>query len=168
MPPETFYYLMAATVALSTFALLVQAFAGYKAYRAIMDLRARIEPLVPQTQAALQSINHMVSQSTRQLGEVSGKTTEVLDLARAQLAHFDQTREEVTARVKSQIERVELVLDDTISRVQDVVGVFHRGVMKPVREVSGVMAGIRAGVSTLRQGGRPSVADVTHDEEMFI
>ena len=41
-------------------------------------------------------------------------------------------------------------------------------VKRPVREAGGVIAGIKAAVSTYAHGGRPSVDHVTQDEEMFI
>jgi hypothetical protein len=41
-------------------------------------------------------------------------------------------------------------------------------VSKPVREASAVLAGVRAAVSTLANGRRPTVDHITQDEEMFI
>jgi hypothetical protein len=59
-------------------------------------------------------------------------------------------------------------VDDSLSRVHEVVAVLHNGVMKPVREVNGIMAGLRTGLQTFMRGRRPSVAEATHDEELFI
>jgi hypothetical protein len=44
----------------------------------------------------------------------------------------------------------------------------HNGVLRPVREIQALSAGFRGVVQALLRGGRPSVADVTHDDEMFI
>ena len=41
-------------------------------------------------------------------------------------------------------------------------------VLKPVREASGVLAGIKAAVTTLANGRRPTLDHITQDEEMFI
>jgi F0F1-type ATP synthase membrane subunit b/b' len=168
MPPELFYYLMAAAVALSSISLVVQAVAAIKTYQAVKKLGDRIEPLLPQAEQALKSAQETLVEGRRQLAEITAKTSEILDVARIQLGHFDQTREEVTTRLRVQLERAELVLDDSLSRFQDVVGSVHRGVMWPVKEVSGLLAGIRAGITTLRQSGRPSVAEATNDDSMFI
>jgi hypothetical protein len=40
--------------------------------------------------------------------------------------------------------------------------------MKPVREVSGLLAGVRAAFQTFLSGRRPAVDRATQDEEMFI
>jgi hypothetical protein len=74
----------------------------------------------------------------------------------------------MTSRLKVQMERIELVLDDSMSRVHETVAIVHDGIMKPLREVTGVASGIRAAVAHLIRGGRPSVAQATSDEEMFI
>ena len=41
-------------------------------------------------------------------------------------------------------------------------------VLKPVREVNALTQGVRAAIASLLKGGRPSVAQATADEEMFI
>jgi hypothetical protein len=66
------------------------------------------------------------------------------------------------------MERAEMVLDDTMTKVQNTVGILQRGVLTPVRGVYGVITGIRTAVSHLGRGGRPTVEHVTSDEEMFI
>jgi hypothetical protein len=52
--------------------------------------------------------------------------------------------------------------------VQHVGNNIKSAAMKPVREASGVIAGVKAAVSTYAQGRRASVDHVTQDEEMFI
>jgi hypothetical protein len=49
-----------------------------------------------------------------------------------------------------------------------VVGTVHSGVLRPIREVNGIVAGIKTAVATFVRGGRPSVDRATQDEEMFI
>jgi hypothetical protein len=55
-----------------------------------------------------------------------------------------------------------------MSRAQEAVVAAHRGIMKPLREIQGVAAGVRTAVFYLMRGGRPSPAQATADEEMFI
>ena len=43
-----------------------------------------------------------------------------------------------------------------------------KAVMRPVREVNGLAAGLSAAVATLVKGRKSSVASATQDEEMFI
>ena len=59
-------------------------------------------------------------------------------------------------------------VDDTMTRAHQTIGAVHSGLMRPAREIHGVAAGIRAALAHLVSGGRPSVAQATQDEEMFI
>jgi hypothetical protein len=58
--------------------------------------------------------------------------------------------------------------------VQTIGSVQHAGesvrdtVLKPVREVNGVLAGIKTAISVYSHGRRQSVDHATQDEEMFI
>ena len=109
-----------------------------------------------------------LEQSRKQITEVTTKANDVLDTTRLQIGKVEDLLTDVTARAKVQMDRAELVLDDTLGRVQETVVLLHSGVMKPLREINGVSAGIRAAISHVLKGRRPSVAQATHDEEMFI
>ncbi len=100
--------------------------------------------------------------------EVTAKTNEILDSTRRQLVKIEDVVNDATGRAKVQLEHAEMVLDDTMSRAHETIGAVHRGLMRPVREIHGVAAGLRAALSVLATGGRPSVAQATQDEEMFI
>jgi hypothetical protein len=66
------------------------------------------------------------------------------------------------------MERVEMVLDDTMSRAHETVATVHNGIMRPLRELNGIAIGIKTAFAFMARGNRPSVAQVTSDEEMFI
>jgi hypothetical protein len=66
------------------------------------------------------------------------------------------------------LERVELVLDDTLSRAHETVATVHDGIMRPLRELNGIAAGVKSALAYLARGNRPSVDQATSDEEMFI
>lgn len=175
MTQETFNILAAAGVFLAAVGLIIQALAAYGTYRSVRALRDKIEPLIPRIHETLESAGKTLSNATQtleesrqHLTEASNKTNEILTVVNTQLVAFNAAREELTVRVRAQAERIELVLDDTLSRFQDVSHSVHRGVMRPVREVSGVLAGIKAGFQTLRRGSRPSVAEATNEDGMFI
>jgi len=55
-----------------------------------------------------------------------------------------------------------------LRRAHQTVGVVHDGIMRPLREVSGVAAGLRAALNSITRGNRPTVDRATSDEEMFI
>jgi hypothetical protein len=85
-----------------------------------------------------------------------------------QLKRTDDFLIEATARARAQLDRVELVLDDSISRVHETVLFLNQGVLGPVQQMSGVVAGVRSAIDFLFRGSKPDVSRATTDEEMFI
>ena len=61
-----------------------------------------------------------------------------------------------------------MVLDDTMTRVQSTVSVVQRTLLRPIREVQGVVSGFRTAVQHLGRASRSTVDHATSDEEMFI
>lgn len=165
---QSTFLLMAIAVAISSVALLMNALASLGLYRSVRRMEAEIRPLIPEAAKTMEQAQKTLTQALTQIEELSLKAHGVLDSSKQNLDALSATRDEFTERMRVQAERLELVIDDTMSRVHDVVGVFHRGVMTPVREVSGVLAGIRTAFQTFLHNRRPSVDRATHDEEMFI
>ena len=160
--------LMAIAVAVSSLALLANALASLGIYRSVRRLESRVEPLVPQAMETMRQAQGTLVEMNAQVKDISQKAHNVLDAAQVQLVALDDARGELQARLRVQAERLEIVLDDTLSRMQEVVGVFHSSVMRPVREVTGVVSGIRAAFQAFVRGRRPSVDRATLDDEMFI
>jgi hypothetical protein len=89
-------------------------------------------------------------------------------MGKVQMGKLDTVITDATQRAKVQLEHAELVVDDTMSRVHQSVTAVHNGIVRPVREIQAVTAGVSAAIQHLLRGGRPNVAQVTHDDEMFI
>jgi flagellar biosynthesis protein FliQ len=100
--------------------------------------------------------------------QIAGKANEMMDIGKVQMQRLDVVVADASERARVQLERAELVVDDTMSRVHESVTAVHNGILKPIREIHGLTAGFRAALQALLRGGRPSVADATHDDEMFI
>jgi hypothetical protein len=75
---------------------------------------------------------------------------------------------DVADRAKAQVARVDAAVDDTVDQVQNAGTNLKAAARKPIREAEGVIAGVRAAVTTIAQGRRTSVDHITQDEEMFI
>lgn len=168
MAPEVLLYVMAGAVVVSAMALVLQVIILLGLYRTAQSTNAQIREMLPGLHRLIDSAQDTLAVSRKQITEVTTRANEVLTLTRAQLAKVDNSLGDVLVRLKAQLERAEIVMDDSLTKVHETVSTVHGGVMKPLREVSGVAAGIRAALKTLAQGGRPNVTQATHDEEMFI
>lgn len=162
------FLLMAIAVAIAALALLIQAIAALGMFRAVKRLEKQVEPLIPEAMTVLKDARAAVKDVTEDVRGVTGQMREMITEFQDEIHEINAAREDFTSRLKAQAERAELVIDDTMTRVQEVVHTFHSGVLRPVREVNGVVSGIRAAFQTFVRGRRPSVAQATADEEMFI
>jgi hypothetical protein len=159
---------MAIAVLISSVALLCSALALVGIYLAVRRLEAQVGPLVPQAKEFLVNSRAALDEALKQFHEAGEKTQAVLNDLRTEVAGFSEARTDITNHVQAQIQRIELVLDDSLSDIQEVVSVIHGGVIKPIREVGGIVAGVRTAVRSFFGGHRPSVAQATQDEENFI
>ena len=149
-------------------ALVIQALMLVMIGVAVLKLRRQATEMLPRVEELVASTKASVEQSRRQIAEITGKANEILDTTKVQLVKVDALITDASERARVQMDRVELVLDDTIDRAQSAVTAVHRGITKPLRELHGIAVGIRATFAYLLRGGRPSVDQVTSDEEMFI
>ncbi len=168
MSETALLYVMTAFVIISAIALCIQAGMLAAIYKTTKSLQDAINPLLPKVENLVVKATATVEQSSRQITEITSRTNDILDSTKRQLAIVEEVVGDAAERAKVQMERVELVLDDTLSRAHETVAVVHDGIMRPLREVNGIAAGIRAALGAMARGNRPTVDRATSDEEMFI
>jgi len=175
MSETALLYVMAAFVIISAIALCIQAGMLAAIYKTTKELQQAINPLLPKVESLVEKTSSTVEQSSRQITEITTQANgilesskDILDSTKRQLAIVEDVVGDAAERAKVQMERVELVFDDTLSRAHETVAVFHDGVMRPLREINGLAAGIRAALASIARGNRPTPDQATSDEEMFI
>jgi len=168
MDNNALLYILTAFVAVSTIALCIQAGLLFGMYSATKKLQEKVEPLIPKVDGLIDSAKMTVDQSRKQIVDITIKTNEILDSTKNQLKKVEEVVNEATGKAKVQMERVEMVLDDTMTRAHETVATVHSGIIRPLREINGIAVGVRAAIGHLARGARPSVAQATSDEEMFI
>jgi len=130
----------------------------------ILEATSKASDIVAKTNEIVTKTNEIAARTN----EMATRALEMMDIGKAQLVKLDAVLTDASDRAKAQLERAELVVDDTLGRVNQTVTAVHNGVLRPVKEIQAVTAGFRAAMQHLMRGGRPSVADATHDDEMFI
>lgn len=160
--------LLTVFVAIAAIALLGQALALVGLLLVARDLRTKVLGSWPQIESIIGASRRTIEQAELHLGKIGNSGVAILDVTKQQLVRVDDLLSDASTRAKVQLERAELVLDDTMTRVQQTVNVVQRGVLSPIREVHGIVAGIRTAFSHLTRGARTTVEHVTSDEEMFI
>lgn len=175
MDDHTLLVVMSVFTAVAAIALVVQMGLLFGMYKASKATQETVTALVPKVQSVLASAELTLEQTrgkitaiTDRTLQITEKANEILDLSKVQLVKVDGVLTDASARARVQLEKAEIVVDDTMTRVHESVALVHQGIVRPLREINGVVAGVKAAFSYLLQGSRPSVDRVTQDEEMYI
>src|SRR5262245_28015142 len=159
---------MTVFVIVAAVAMCIQATLLYGIFKSTRTLKTQATSLLPQVKTILTTAESTLDESRKNIVEITTKANEMMDIGKAQLVKLDAVITDASSRAKVQLERAELVVDDTVSRVHQSVTAVHNGILRPVKEIQGIATGVRAAVEHFLRGGRPSVAQATQDDEMFI
>jgi ElaB/YqjD/DUF883 family membrane-anchored ribosome-binding protein len=117
----------------------------------------------------LDNVRKIIEDNRPRVAEVSAETVELAKSARKHVERVGGLIDEAGERAKERIAQIDESVEQTVDQVGQVGDAMKRAVMKPVREVNGIAAGVSAAVSTIVHGSRrPNVVSATQDEEMFI
>jgi hypothetical protein len=175
MPDDIFRWTIAGAVGIATLCIVIMAVVAIMLYRIVSrvqsrvdDVTARVEPIIASVRKLTDENGPKVTALTSNAVVISDNAREISILAKDQAYRFAEVGRDIADRTKAQIARVDAVVDDTVYRVHHAGDNVKAAVKKPVREATAVLAGVRAAVTTLVDGRRPTVDHITQDEEMFI
>jgi methyl-accepting chemotaxis protein len=195
MPDDVFRIVIAAAVALACLAFLVQAGVSIALYRVARQMHAKIAPLVDSSEAlvakaspvieqmgpvfqkagpAVDKVNQILATTQRimddtrpRIAEIAAEAAAIAKSGHHQIDRLGNLVHDASDRARERLEQIDQSVDSTIEQVGQVGDAMKRAVMRPVREVNSVAAGISAAVSSLVRR-KSSVDSATQDEEMFI
>ncbi len=130
---------------------------------------AKIGPAIDKATAILATTHEIMEETRPRIREISTEGAAMVKSGREQMERIGKLLHDASDRARQRLEQIDHSVDSTVEQVEQVGESVKRAVMKPVREVNGLAAGISAVLSTLVRGSRKSSVDhATQDEEMFI
>jgi methyl-accepting chemotaxis protein len=175
MPEETFRWAVTGGVAIATLCILTMAVVAVLLYRVVSRVQARVNELTARVEPIIDTVRRTAAENapkitavTNNVVEISANAKDISGVAKDQAYRFAEVGRDIADRTKAQIARVDAVVDDTVEQVHQAGDNVKSAVMKPVREASAVLAGVKAAVTILVDGRRPTIDHLTQDEEMFI
>ena len=138
------------------------------------DAESRLLPLLAEGKPVLEtlkSLQHEVKgllQTSRPKVEVLlDNVTNISTTARADLERIDVTLHDLLDRARLQVIRVDEMVTRTIDKVEETGDKVQHTVLSPVRQVSGILSGISAGMGAFFSSQKRSRNGAPSDE-MFI
>jgi hypothetical protein len=176
MPEDVFRWVVAAGVLLACIASVWQAIivaamyrAGKEAQKAGKQAQNRLGPLVDRFDAILTSSSKMLEENRPRIAEITAETLAVAKTVRQQVERIGELLDDTNVRAKARIAQIDATVGRAVEQADHAGEAVKSAVMKPVKEVGGIVAGVKAALNTYAQGGnRNSPEHATQDEEMFI
>jgi methyl-accepting chemotaxis protein len=129
----------------------------------------KVAPVADRVESVLATANRIMEENRPRISELSGEAVEIVRSGREQVERIGELLHDAGDCARARLEQIDQAVENTVEQVGQVGDAVKRAVLRPVREVNGLAAGISAAVATLVHHSRkPSVDQATQDEEMFI
>jgi hypothetical protein len=127
-------------------ALIVMAIGAAKARKRGLEIaeevRAKAMPIFHDAHEMIRDMSPKVKVITENFVETS-------HVVRAKAQEFDVTAADVNAKTRAQVARVDGIVTSALNTTAEISEAIQRGIKIPVREVSGLLNGLKAGLDVL-------------------
>jgi methyl-accepting chemotaxis protein len=108
------------------------------------EIAPHLVPMVKSARSTVDSLGPKLKHITENLSEVS-------DILRSETQHITVSVSDVVERTHQQAARVDNILSSTLNGIGHATAAVQEGLSAPIRHISGVIDGLRAGFGSLRR-----------------
>ena len=148
-------------------AVIVMAIGAAKARKELLEIaaevRAKSVPVIAKAEGMIAKGEVLIGKASEIMQDAAPKvkavTANLVDTSEVvkrkahefevTLSNVNQTVNEVNARTRAQVERLDGMVGSTLKATSDLGSSIHHGIRTPVREVIGIVNGLRAGLDVL-------------------
>jgi hypothetical protein len=168
MSDETFRWVVTVAVILAAASAILQAVVVLGVVAEVKKFQVRIQALIDRAEPILDSSRKILDETGPKISSITTDAVDIAKITKEQSERIGELIKDFSERAKIQVARIDGTVDHTIGQVQAATDTVKDVVLRPVREVDGLLSGIRTAVSVYARGRRESVDHATQDEEMFI
>lgn len=167
-------------IALGAAALVMQAFILLAIYigvskstkhtkEQIEEMRSSVMPVVDQTREVLVHVREVLIRLTPKVESTVSDFSELAKTLRSQAADIEVAVDQILVRVRNQTSRIDTMFSGTLDAVDKASVFVAETVTKPVRQLSGVLAALKAIVESLRASEHSyHEQNIHNDKDMFV
>lgn len=161
-------------VGVTSAAVVIQAGILVGLYVAVRKSTSRMEALATEVKTkvmpTVDTAQSMLVEWRPKMDTIANNVSETSTVVRGQIERLDATVTDIVDRTRLQVIRADELLNRTMDRIEETTDVVHRTVVSPIRQLSGLVQGLTAGLEFLLGGSRPRRGrDVSvPQDEMFI
>lgn len=148
-----FFAILATGFVLLCVGLLVVAALGWKLLKRVDSIANHVDqtvsPLLKKSTALIDELTPKVHDICTNAQQVSYTVREKVDDLAATVEQLNNTMLELNARARTQVVRVDGMVTEALDTTEQVSRTVQENIKKPVRQMAGIIAGLRAGLETL-------------------
>jgi hypothetical protein len=137
----------------------------------IDEMRTSVHPLIETSSKLIETSSKLFVKLAPRIDSASEDITVITRTFRAQSAEIQAATSEIAARARAQAGRVDGMLSTALDTVDRAGIMVADAIQKPVRQISALLASVKAVVESLRSSGPASRSRTNHaagDDDMFV
>lgn len=161
-------------IAVTTFAIVVQAGIMVGLYLAVRKSTAKMDALATEVKSkalpTIETVQSLLVEMRPKIDVMTTNFSESSTLVRNQLGRIDAALTDALDRTRLQVIRADELLNRTMDRVEETSEVVHKTVISPLRQVNGLMSAISTGFEVFlgQKRRQPKNGAGVPQDEMFI
>lgn len=160
-------------IIVTSLAVVLQLAVLWSIYVSMKQTTARLEQTVNSLHQRLDpilfSLDLLLRDSREKITGIVADTAEITRLARRQMGRFDDLVGDATERARLQVIRVDQLISEALSHIEETGSQVQKHILGPIREASAVIRGVKTGLDFLLARRRVPAGERAHqDEELFI
>jgi len=168
MSEDVFRWVITFGVFLAVIAFVMQAVVIFAMYRVTKATQDKLMPIAEALTPMIGTVRRFVDKNSPKFSQMTSDAAEVVNTLHEHIDRLGEVVKEMSDRARAQVARIDGAVDQTVEQVQQASDAVKTAILKPVKQVDGIMHGIRAALSVVAHSRRESVDHATQDEEMFI
>jgi methyl-accepting chemotaxis protein len=143
--------------------------AAREAQKTGKDVQGKVGPIIDRFQAIVETTSRILDENRPRVADITTEVSVIAKTVRQQAERIGELIDDVNARTHTRVAQLDHAVEQTIGQVEQMSETVKSAVLRPAKEVNGILNGVKAAVNTYAEGRRrPSVDHATQDEEMFI
>jgi uncharacterized protein YoxC len=106
-------------------------------------------PILDRTNSILQDLAPKVKSVSENAEHVSATVRLKVEELGATVSELNDTMREINGRTRVQVRRVDGIVSDALETTEEISQTVQQGIKGPLKQIAGVIAGLRAGIETL-------------------
>jgi uncharacterized protein YoxC len=128
------------------------------------DLHGKATPIMQKTSAVIDDLGPKIRTVSENMTQISYTVREKVDEVGETVSQVNRTVQETNLRTRGQVDHVDRMVSEVLTTTEDIAHTVSHGIRVPVKQVAGMIAGLRVAIETLvknftpKNGGGPGSA----------